>query len=37
MLIIGFGLMFAAFTAFIAWNVFMKCRELWRRWKRGRS
>lgn len=36
MLIVGFGLMFAAFTVFVAWNVFMRCRERWRR-RRERS
>lgn len=30
MLTVGFGLMLAAFTAFVLWNVYMKCRSLWR-------
>ncbi len=30
MLTVGFGLMLAAFTAFVLWNVYMKCRTLWR-------
>lgn len=29
MLIVGFGLMLAAFTVFIVWNVYMRCRLLW--------
>ena len=36
MLIVGFGLMLAAVTVFLAWNAFMKCRELWRRRRRSR-
>jgi hypothetical protein len=31
MLIVGFGLMLAAVTAFVLWNVYLKCRSLWRR------
>ncbi len=30
MLIVGFGLMFAAFTVLILWNVYLGCRSLWR-------
>lgn len=30
MLIVGFGLMFAAVTAFVLWNVYLKCRSFWR-------
>jgi len=30
MLIVGFGLMLTAVTVFLAWNAFLKCRELLR-------
>jgi hypothetical protein len=30
MLIVGFGLMLAAVTAFVLWNVYLNCRSLWR-------
>ena len=35
MLIVGFSLMFAAFTVFVAWNVFMRYRERRRRRREG--
>jgi hypothetical protein len=30
MLIVGFGLMLTAVTVFLAWNVYLKCREFLR-------
>jgi hypothetical protein len=36
MLIVGFGLMLAAVTAFVLWNVYLKCRSLWRA-RKGRQ
>lgn len=30
MVIVGFGLMFAAVTGFLLWNAYLKCRSLWR-------
>jgi len=30
MLIVGFGLMLTAVTVFLAWNAYLKCRELMR-------
>jgi hypothetical protein len=30
MLIVGFGLMLSAITAFLLWNAYLKCRSLWR-------
>jgi hypothetical protein len=37
MLIVGGGLMLAAVTVFLGWNAYVKCRDLWRARKNGRS